>query len=289
MQVPGRANFEHCAALVRDADRDRYLATLLAPAEDRDGLFALYAFNAEISSVRDRAREPMPGEIRLQWWREMLAGERDGEAAAHPVAAALTDTLRRYGFVAAPLLELIDAHTFDLYDEPMGTLDTMELYGIRTQSPVFAMAAGILGQGGANQTNSLPENFTLDASIAAALFKVLIDLPRHASRRQLYVPLDVLERHGVDLEDIFAGQATDVLRRALAEVRAHLRGHLAKVRETLRTAPPPILPAFLPLAVIEPTLKRMDRADYDPFRFVALPPWRRQWAIWRASRNPQRF
>src|SRR5450759_6017352 len=140
-------NFEHCAALVREADRDRYLATLFAPAAQRDALFALYAFNVEIARVRELAREPLPGEIRLQWWREVLAGERDGEAAAHPVAAALRETLARYGFVAAPLLELIEARTFDLYDEPMASIADLELYGIRTQSPVFAIASGILDAG----------------------------------------------------------------------------------------------------------------------------------------------
>src|SRR5450830_2187481 len=99
-----QTNFEHCAALVREADRDRFLATLFAPAEHRDALFALYAFNLEIIRVRELAREPMPGEIRLQWWREVLSGERDGEAVAHPVAAALRETLARYGVVATPLL-----------------------------------------------------------------------------------------------------------------------------------------------------------------------------------------
>ena len=104
-------NFEHCAALVREADRDRYLATLFAPAEHRDALFALYAFNVEIARVRDLAREPMPGEIRLQWWREALSGERAGEAAAHPVAAALRETLARYGSGQRPAAStLIDAH-----------------------------------------------------------------------------------------------------------------------------------------------------------------------------------
>ena len=67
-------NFQHCTALVREADRDRYLATLFAPAEHRDALYALYAFNAEIARVRDMAREPMPGEIRLQWWVDVLGG-----------------------------------------------------------------------------------------------------------------------------------------------------------------------------------------------------------------------
>ena len=153
-------NYEYCAALVREADRDRYLATLFAPAAQRDALYALYAFNVEIGRVRDLAREPMPGEIRLQWWREALSGEREGEAAAHPVAAALRETLARHGFVATPLLELIDAHSFDLYDEPMATLGELELYAIRTQSPLFAIAAGILGSGTAP-----PDTFTLDASV----------------------------------------------------------------------------------------------------------------------------
>ena len=105
---------DHCATLVREADRDRYLATLFAPADKRAALFALYAFNIEIARVRDVAREPMPGEIRLQWWREVLEGQRDGEGAAHPVASALLDGLRRHGIKPDRLTGIVDAHGFDL-------------------------------------------------------------------------------------------------------------------------------------------------------------------------------
>ena len=83
----------YCEQLVREADKDRFLATLFAPAAQRPALFALYAFNAEIARVRDVAREPMPGEIRLQWWREVVEGGRSEEARAHPVAAALLETM----------------------------------------------------------------------------------------------------------------------------------------------------------------------------------------------------
>ena len=37
--------------VVRTADRDRYIAALYAPESKRDGLFAIYAFNAEIADV----------------------------------------------------------------------------------------------------------------------------------------------------------------------------------------------------------------------------------------------
>jgi phytoene synthase len=277
-------NFEHCAALVREADRDRYLATLFAPADRRDALFALYAFNVEIARVRDVAREPLPGEIRLQWWREVLAGERDGEAAAHPVAAALRETLARYGFVAAPLLELIEARTFDLYDEPMATVADLELYGIRTQSPVFAMASGILGAGKAP-----PELFTLDAGVAYMIAAMLSQLGRHASRRQLYLPLEVLERHQVAADDIYAGRASAPLLAALAEMRKLAREHLAAAQAKLTSAPPEILPAFLPVALVGPMLRRMEQAGYAPLQFEPAAPWRRQWQLWRAARDPRRI
>src|SRR5258705_9461991 len=128
------ASYQHCEQLVRAADKDRYLATLFAPADKRGPLHTLYAFNLEIAGVRGRVREPMAGEIRLQWWRDVLSGERSGEAAANPVAAALMKTIRRFDLPVEPLLDLIEAHSFDLYDDPMPTLPALEAYGRKTSS-----------------------------------------------------------------------------------------------------------------------------------------------------------
>ena len=95
--------FAHCEALVRAADRDRFLATLFAPRERREALFALYAFNLEIARVREVVREPVAGEIRLQWWSDVLAGGGRGEIEAHPVASALRASMARYGLPAQRL------------------------------------------------------------------------------------------------------------------------------------------------------------------------------------------
>ena len=51
--------FAHCEALLRAADKDRFLTTLFAPAEHRDALVALYAFNAWRSSGGGSQR-PVP-------------------------------------------------------------------------------------------------------------------------------------------------------------------------------------------------------------------------------------
>src|SRR3954462_285606 len=106
--------FAHCEALVRAADRDRFLATLFAPRERRAALFALYAFNIEIARVREVVRDPLAGEIRLQWWSDALGGEARGDAEANPVAGALIATAARHRLPVQCLKSLIAARRFDL-------------------------------------------------------------------------------------------------------------------------------------------------------------------------------
>ena len=100
-----------------------------------------------MARTRELAREPMPGEIRLQWWRDVLGGAGRGEVDAHPVAAALRDVVVRYRLPPRMLLELIDARSFDLYDEPMASLSYLERYAAQTSSALIELAARILGDG----------------------------------------------------------------------------------------------------------------------------------------------
>lgn len=278
------SNFPHCAALVRAHDRDRYLAALLAPSEKRGALTALYAFNHEIARVREAAREPMPGEIRLQWWREVLLGERDGEAAAHPVAAALRETIERYRLDRDRLIAMIDAHTFDLYDEPFATLDDFDNYAALSEGIVLGTAAQILGAEGMAVTTLVRH-----AGIAATVTSSLTMLPLHASRRQIFIPREVMDRHALIPESIPARQESDALKAALAEMRRHARRQLQAATLEAGEVPIATSPALLPLATVGPQLRRMDGRGYEPFAPEVLSPLRRQWLIWRASRNPKRI
>src|SRR6187549_742890 len=272
-------NDKYCAALVHEADRERYLATLFAPADRRSALFSLYAFDIEISRIRDLAREPMPGEIRLQWWREVLEGERAGEAAANPVAASLLATLARYRLAPRNLADLVEAHCFDLYDEPIASLSALESYALDTAGRVFDCAA-----------RTLDEVFDAKAAAAEAgqarmLANVIALLPRHAARRQMFLPLDMLRQYGCGPDDVFAMQASSELRAVLAELRLRARRHLARLAEMSADIPEKIWPAFLPLAPLRPWLNAMERTTYQPFQPPELPAWRRQWRIWRAAKS----
>jgi phytoene synthase len=275
--------FAYCAELVRTADRDRFLCALFAPAEHRAALHALYAFNVEVARVREVAREPLPGEIRLQWWSEVVSGERSEEAAANPVASALLTVIERHRLAVPALTALLDARCFDLYDDPMARLADLEAYGQKTSSTLLALAAQIL----ADVEGEVTEPVANPAGIAYAIAGLIRAFPQHAARRQLYVPLELLERHGVDPQDIFAGKSSKSLRAAFAELQDIARRHLVAAHQLIATLPDAALPAFLPVALVRPALDRLARRD--PFAPVELSPWRRQWLIWRAARNPARI
>jgi len=277
--------FAHCEALVRAADRDRFLATLFAPRERRGALFALYAFNVEIARVREVVRDPVAGEIRLQWWSDVLAGDGRGEIEAHPVASALRASVARYGLPPERLQTTISARRFDLYDEPMATLADLEAYADGASSSLIALAAQILNGDGASDIDALSHH----AGLAHAIAGLLKAFPFHAARGQLFVPLELLERHGADREDVRIGRATPQLRSALADLRDSARRHLRQAQDMARTVSPDVMSALLPVALAGATLARMERGDYDPFVPVEIAPWRRQWLIWRAARRPSRI
>jgi phytoene synthase len=272
--------YADCAALVRMADRDRYLATLLVPEPARRHILALYAFNAEVASVRERASEPLAGEIRLQWWRDLLEGKAAGDAARNPVAAASIDTVERHRLPRDALGALVEARRFDLYDDVMATLGAYEAYVRATSSSLFALATQILHG----------DQLTLGASDAAGLAYGMTGLLRafslHASRGQVYLPADVLAQFGVSAAEIVAGQDSPALRAALGAMRGEAAAHLAKARAQLADIPAVARPAFLPLALVDPYLARMERPDYEPFRtLVDVPQWRKQWKLWKAARR----
>jgi len=283
--TPMQQAFAHCEALVRAADRDRFLATLFAPRERRGALFALYAFNVEIARVREVVRDPVAGEIRLQWWSDVLAGDGRGEIEAHPVASALRASVARYGLPPERLQTTISARRFDLYDETMATLADLEAYADGASSSLIALAAQILNGDGASDIDALSHH----AGLAHAIAGLLKAFPFHAARGQLFVPLELLERHGADREDVRIGRATPQLRSALADLRDSARRHLRQAQDMARTVSPDAMPALLPVALAGATLARMERGDYDPFVPVEIAPWRRQWLIWRAARRPSRI
>jgi phytoene synthase len=279
--APVQDSSAFCADAVRSHDFVRYASALFAPPQRRRALLALYAFNAEISRVHEQVSQPLPGEIRLQWWTDMLAGTGHGGVEGNPVAAELLLAIRNHHLPVEPLSRLIDEHQFDLYNDPIPTMAALEGYINDTSTTLFALAAQIV----TGQMSDEIDHLARHAGLAQGMVRVVAALPLDAARRRLFVPLQLLQQHRSSMEDVFEARQTPQFRAALDQLIEEARSHLQTALSLLADVPPPARSVFLPLALVERDLKRMARADTDPFALHITSRFRILWTLWRAARS----
>lgn len=271
--------FETARLNVKALDPDRYLATLFAPKDVQPYLFALYAFSAEIARVREAISEPMLGEIRHQWWREALSCKAQS-SLENPLALALHTTLKKFALPPEPLLALIEARGFDLYDDPMPTWLDLEGYCGETSSSIIRLATLVLGGGHECGGADLCGH----AGVAYAITGLLRAFPFHARRNQCFIPHEVLIACGVTHDDIYAGKDSENLRAALHTMRARAHAHLDAIAGKLCCLPRTCRAAFFPVCLTRHYLTQMERKDYQPFETrIDLSPLRKMWVFGKSA------
>ncbi len=252
---------DFAAQSLREHDRDRYLATLVLPAEARAHIAALYAFNADIAAIRERVSGPQPGEIRLQWWNDALAGDGHGEVRQNPLADALLDTIEKYGLPTGTLQRLIGARRFDLYDDPMPDLETFEGYAGETASTLLQLSAMILNNGQPVEQGDAAGHL----GVAQAMIGHLRALGYVSSQGRIMLPWTVLQANGVRETELFRGQDSEGLHAALGQIAELAESHLQKAEAAIAALPAALRPAFAILPVLESQLANWRQRAADPF------------------------
>jgi NADH dehydrogenase [ubiquinone] 1 alpha subcomplex assembly factor 6 len=264
------------AALVRRHDRDRFQTVLFAPAARREALFALYAFNYEIARVRESVTEPTLGQIRLEWWRENVAAAyQAGAVRRHPVAEALTATIREYALTRELVDRLIDARESNLEDEPPVSLAALEAYAAGSSANLVRLALEVL-----SARDPAAGEAGHHVGIAYAVAGMIRAIPFQARTGLGAIPTEIAERHGVGGRDYRELRHTVGLRRATAEIAAAATEHLGHARAHRVRVPRSALPALLPAQIAQRWLIRLKWARYDPFDpSLAFPDPLQSWRL----------
>lgn len=263
---------------LRRADPDRYLSALYAPHDKRAALFALYGFNAEIASVRDRIHEPLPGEIRLQWWRDAI--EAADPLIGSPLASALIETIASNRLPITAFQDFLEARVFDLYDDPMPSRNDLEGYCGETASAIIQLSALVLDRDTASSISQLAGH----AGCAQSIAGLLRLLPLHRARGQCYIPLDILSASGASVETLLAGKDETALARIVKAMSALARDHLSAFNQGAAMIPASLRPAFLPIALVGPYLEAIDRLGAKAaFKTAEISTWRRHWLLLRTA------
>ncbi len=250
----GAAPEGEVGALVRRHDPDRFLTALFAPAERRDTLLLLYAFNHELARAREMVREPMMAMIRLQWWREVVEGAERRHEVAGPLGAALAAGRLSRDDLAA----MIDAREAEAAPA-IATFAEWQAH-VRGTAGALARAAGrALGAEGA-----LLERIATLGTVYGAAGQVR-NVRTLARQGRCLLPLDLLAAQGLTAEAVAARPDDARLAPVLAELSDWGRGLLAAAGGRL---PRPVIAAALPAVLARHDLRRPAEAP-EPRRFAA--------------------
>ena len=273
---------KHCATLARENARDQWLGALYAPPALRDGLMALAAFDHEIRQARLRARDANLAALRLSWWRGVVWGDREAEAAGNPTALALIAAVEEFSLPRDELDAMLDARLDEL--APAETFDfaAFEVFADESEGARLRLAARICGGEGRDGAQA-----SVPAGLALALTRMLASLPAKAGSAPTLFPVDLALRHGATARDLDARRASDGVVAACAAARALAREKLEQAERGLAASPLTILPAFIPLGTVRLDLDRLESNAAKPFDPPPpqASPLRRQWAIWRWARR----
>lgn len=267
-EAPIDAAAAYCIEQVRSFDKERFLCTLFAPAETRAALAALYALDLELSRIHSRAREPLVGFMRVQWWRDAIAAIYAGRGPDHPVVSALTTAIGRHNLPHDAFAPLLAARERELAEEE-GLPDIAALIGHvqETTTPIATLALTVLACDGSTERLA-----ACDVSIGWALAGLLRALPADARARTLVVPQAVAQAAALTQADPLRASARPQLRAAVSMVAATAREHLAAARRRRAEVSKRALPVLLWATYAQGHLNDLKRAGHDPF---AIRPARR--------------
>ena len=271
-----------CARQVRRFDHDRFLTALFAPADRREALFALYAFNLEVAKTREVVTEPLLGQIRLQWWRDSLSAAYRGAPPQHEVLVPLAEAIAAFGLTSASFDQLIDARQADLEETAPPDLAALEAYAEGTAGPIQSLALEILG---------VRDGPALEAArrvaVASAVTGLLRAVPFHARQRRVYLPTAVVEAVAVELGELFELRPHLGLARAVERLAGRAGDILRGARALRREVPRAAIPALLPAVLTAQHLRAMRRAGHNVFdgRVQRRPPLAVWSLAWHAARG----
>jgi phytoene synthase len=252
------ADLGYCGDQVRRDDPDRFLTGLFAPADRRESLWAILAFNLEVAKTRERVREPILGQMRLQWWRDAVGEIFAGRPREHAVVAALSQAVRAHDLPRAAMDRLIDAREIDLEAEPPADLAALEDYAGRSAGPLLELFFAALG------VEAAPE---LCRRLAApqALSGLMLAVPFRALHGRVDLPQDLLRGAGLIPEAVIEPSARSSVAGAVRRVVERAEVLRRAAADEAKDLPKPGRPGLLNLTLAKRNLARLAEVGGDPF------------------------
>jgi len=210
-----------------------YTAMRILPAEQRDAMYAVYAFCRAVDDIADEEGPRGPRRAALQAWRDDI--DRLYEGRIVPATAGLAGPTRRFELRREDYHAVIDGMAMDLEADIFAPdWDTLDLYCDRVASAVGRLSVRVFGMQ-PDPGDALAHHL----GRALQLTNILRDLDEDAERGRLYLPREALEEADIAIDGRGADAilAEPAIGNACEAVAARAADHFRQADRIMSEAP----------------------------------------------------
>ena len=275
----GAALREAVRQKVEAAGTSFYWAMRLLPSDRRHGMYAVYAFCREVDDIADDLDAPPEEKKRaLATWHDEVDAIYAGRPR-HLVAHALAEPAARYAMRRQDFHAVIDGMEMDAAEDIRAPdLATLDLYCGRVAAAVGHLSVHVFGEASAD-AHAVADSL----GRALQLTNILRDLDEDAQRGRLYLPREILERHGIrgsEPTEVLRHPALPAVCRDLAAI-AEMHFYEAE-RAMARCSRRAMRPAAVMGAFYRAMLDALLRSEWrDPTQRVGLSKPQKLWLVLR--------
>jgi squalene synthase HpnC len=194
-----------------------HVASFLLPKRLHQDFYNVYSYCRWADDLGDEIGDHAESLRLLGWWREQLEAMYSGEAT-HPVFVALRHTVARCSIPQEPFADLIRAFEQDQTVTRYTTWQDLYGYCRYSANPVGRLVLYLCGYSDAERQR-LSDATCTALQLANFWQDVAVDLEKD----RVYIPLEVLERHGYGLDDLYALRMSPAFREVMREIVARAR------------------------------------------------------------------
>ncbi len=189
-----------------------HVVTFLLPKELHQDFYNLYAFCRWADDLGDEIGDTRRSLELLNWWREELDRLFASGSARHPVYIALAQTVERRRLKVGPFRDLIAAFVMDQVVDRYRDWEEVFYYCRYSANPVGRLVLNLCGYDDA-ELYRLSDCTCTALQLANFWQDVTVDW----EKGRVYLPLSLLARHGVSVEDIAARRFSPAFAGAMKE------------------------------------------------------------------------
>lgn len=277
---------EYCESKVAESGSNLVAGFKILAPQPRSAITALYAFCREVDDVVDECSEPQLAAVKLSWWKTELDRLFAG-SPSHPVGKALEPRISDYGLPRDAFDAIIAGCEMDLSQNRYATWSELDRYCDRVAGAVGLLSARIFAKAERDDQPAGQDTLEYAMLLGRALqyTNIIRDVGDDARKGRIYLPLEALSTHRVDVASILRLEHTQALQQMLSEMATRAHSLYDQALQILpRDERAAQRPGLIMASIYRELLRLIESESYQVLhQRISVAPARKVWLAWRAS------